>query len=460
MIPGIVAQAVPGSSVGPAERWWRVRFPVLNTGNGAGTGSNHYCDIRFVSMATTAGGANLVPSYLDYQQSVIGGNLLNAVVDNSSLWNNSGIHVLGADMWGAFKLPTGDPIVEVKIRNHNGVANYSPFVVLVESSWDGINWEFEWGRARTTWSVAELKTFTKPAIDFSSYTRRDWLLQAFKTTGFNNMGIYEMEMADSIGGSDLCTGGTPRSEGNTIYPASNLTDNNLSSLCGSTGEGNRAYVGYSFATAQKIEEVRGLSWVNGEQLDWGALCVGIGGTDGSFSHPEWWIKQIVSGMTNVGGGVATNMDFRNPRNPAGASGAHRYWRVRATSGNLRNDSTYAVAALDFKDGGSSLVGSGTPMGSTQSGSGGQIAYAFDGNTATLWASASTRPFQWIGYDFGSAVLPDEIVLQARNDATYWNQMFRYFSVDWSDDGKMWYPKEAFLVSTIAGALQMQTFALT
>lgn len=459
MIPGIVAQASTGASGTPTERWWRVRFPTTNSGSDTMTASNPFVDVRFISMATTSGGTNLVPSNTAIMQSI--GSASNAVVDNTSLWNNSGVGPRASDMWAAFKLPTADEINEVKIRNHS-VSFYSPFVVIIESSYDGVSWEFEWGEARVTWGSAELKTFNRPAINWSTHTGRDWLYQAYFTTGLNNLGIFEMEMASSIGGADLCTGGTPRSTGNATFPASNLTDNNTGTLCGSTGSISRYhYVGYSFASDVNVEEVRILQTVNGEQAPYGCLCFGAG-TPGTFAGP-WYIKQEFYGMKNTAGAATTVAhDMRQPR-PVDSS-AHRYWRVRSYHhGNIGSGTgeVFAAAKLDFRASGSTLIGSGTPISSSEFSAIFQDDYAFDGDTGTAWASNSSYTvYQWLGYDFGSAVLPDEVVLQARNDASAWAQMFQYFAVDYSDDGIMWYKKEAFKVTTIAGALQEQTFVLS
>ncbi len=453
MIPGITAQVGAGESGAPTQRWWRVRFPVINSGNSTMAGSNPFIDIRYVAMATSNGGANVAPDYLDLKSSV--GTLANALVDNTSLWNNAGNGPRAVDMWGAFLLPTADDIEEIKIRVHNQSANYSPFIVCVDSSYDGENWTFEFGQARLGWSGAELKTFQRSTLGWANaIPSTRWLIQPYKTTGRFNLGTFEMEMAETAGGADVCSGGTPIAEANATFPPANLTDNNISSLSGSTSNyARRSYNGYDFGVAKTIVEARILQSVNGEQPDFGAMCAEVGGA--------WAVIQEFYGVPNQAGAAST-ITFKSDRDlKASDTSAHRYWRVRAGKDcTLGGGVIYSLAKLDFKASGSTLVGSGTAISSTENSGSTLNDYAFDGNTATLWASdGNDATFQWVGYDFGSDVLPDEVVVQARDDATAWNQTFRRITVEWSDDGKLWYEKETFLVDQIGAALDEQSFAL-
>lgn len=457
-IIGAQARLLLSSAPPVATTWWRVRFPTVRSGNAAMTGSDPYVDIQYITMSEDSGGANLVPDNVSMKASV--GTLANAVADSDSLWNNAGIGPLAMGMWGAFEFAQGVIINEVKIRNHiNSI--YVPAVVIVESSTDGVNWDFEWGQGFLSWGSEETKTFNRPGIDWSAASYRDWAFVTYQTTGTANLGIFEMEMASSLGGSDLCSGGTPRSTDNLTYPASSLTDNDTATLCGSNVIARLAHVGYSFADAQKIDEVRFLRTVDGEQPIAGALCVGAG-TPGSFAGP-WYIKQECWGFPNAAGATVTHAwDFRNPRVPVGAEGTHRYWRVRAASkGTLGNGYTYSCAKLDFLSAGVSLVGGGAALSSSENSGSTLDDYAFDGNTATIWASSATlQTFQWLGYDFITPVRPEEIVLQAENDVSLWNRTFSAFVVEWSDDGKMWHKEKTFEVTTIAGALGEQSFSLT
>lgn len=465
MIPGITAQASTGASGTPTERWWRVRFPTLNNGNTIGNGSNEYIDLRYMSLATEPGGTNLISSALAYDgqphNNPAGPTL---ATDSSSIkWNNAGNQGVGEGCFVAFKLPTPLPINELKIRVHS-TASYSPRDIVVESSWDGVQWDFEFGYCYIGWSGGELKTFLRQSIDWTTYTARDWMVRCFKSSGYSNLGIDEMEMAETIGGTDLCTGGTPRSTNNSTYPASNLTDNNLSTLCGSLGAARTTHVGYSFATAVNINEVRFLSTVAAECPDWGALCVPTpgSGTPGSYNPSTWYIKQLFNGAHKIGftRGTAFSLDMRNPRVPPSPTGAHRYWRVRPTSDSWRSEQAFSATEIDWKASGSSLVGAGTPIASNQFSASYVPAYAYDGNDATVWHSDNNTVRTWIGYDFGTAVLPDQLVMKSRNDGSLYNQFPVFAEVEYSDDGFNWYRKKAIKTTAPAAALEVQTYSLT
>lgn len=462
MIPGIVAQASTGASGTPTERWWRVSFPTLNTGNTVGNGSNEYIDLRYMSLATEAGGTNLIPSALAFDAQPHNNPASTALAtDSASIkWNNAGNQGVGEGCFVAFKLPTPLPINELKIRIHN-TAGYSPRDIIVESSWDGIQWDFEFGYCYVGWGSAELKTFLRQSIDWSTYTARDWLVRVFKSRDYSNVGIFEMEMAETIGGTDLCTGGTPRSTNNGTYPASNLTDNNLGTLCGSVGAARAAHVGYSFATAVNINEVRFLATVQGEAPDYGALCVPIGGTPGSYNGTVWYAKQLFKGAIRIGyTGGAYSLDMRNPRVPPSPTGAHRYWRVRPASDSWRSEQAFSATAIDWKAGGSSLVGSGTAIAANQFDGSYIPSYAYDGNNSTVWHSDNQTIRTWIGYDFGTNVLPDELVMTSRNDATFYNQFPVFAEVEYSDDGFNWFRKKAIKTTAPGAALTVQSYSLT
>jgi hypothetical protein len=457
MIPGITAQVGAGTSGTPTERWWRVRFAKNNGGNTAGNGSNAYIDVYKVQLFTTIGGAEQVATAIAFA-AMPSYNVPTALIANDSgaiRWNNAGNQPLLEDCWVAFKLPVPDDIVRVDIRTGG---TYGTQDVFIESSWDGKTWAFEYGYVRTGTGTISLD---RQAIDWTTATYRDWLVQPQCIYNYTNLGVQEMEMASTIGGSDLCTGGTPRSTNNATYPAANLTDNNTGTLCGSVGQGRKAYVGYTFASAVNIAELR-LFPHSTERPAWYALAVGLG-TPGSFAGP-WYVKQIFEGV-EMGGVTATwtNLDARNPRIPASpAAGAHRYWRVRPASNNWQGGQAFSLSALDFKAGGTTLVGSGTAIAANWFSGSWLPSYAFDGNSATAWHSDNVNVRTWLGYDFGSAVLPDEIILTNRTDGASdaWRQQPVMFHLEYSDDGDNWFVKKGFTTIDPSAAGQTQTFLVT
>ncbi len=454
MIPGIVAQAVPGTSVGPTERWWRVRFANNNGGNTAGNGGDAYIDIYRVQLYATIGGPEQVATATAFK-GMPHYNPPGALIadDNGSIrWNNAGNQPLLQNCWVAFKLPVADDINRVVIRSGG---SYGTFDVFIESSWDGLSWEFEYGYCRTGTGTI---TLDRQAIDWTTATYRDWLLQPQDIYNYTNLGIMECEMAATIGGADQCAGGVARSTNNGTYPAGNAFDNNLGTLCGSLGQGRKAYIGYSFPAPVKVDELRVYPHPN-ERPNSLALCVGLG-TPGAFAGP-WYVKQIFD-IAEIGGSAEgwTNLDARNPRvtNP---NIGHRYWRVRPTSNNFQGGQAFSLSALDWRAGGASLVGSGTPIAGNWYDASWVPANAYDGNPATGWHSNNVNVRTYLGYDFGAAVLPDEVRLTNRTDGASdaWRQQPVSFAVEYSDDGDNWFLKKAFAPVDPTSAGQMQTFAI-
>lgn len=119
-------------------------------------------------------------------------------------------------------------------------------------------------------------------------------------------------------------------------------------------------------------------------------------------------------------------------------GAHRYWKL----GDLNTPSppgnalSMAECYLRATVGGSNFapvaaVSSTNFDGSTT------VAKCYDGNAATLWGSASgdTTGSAYVAFDYGSAVDPGALFVQARNDSSpFYQQTPTTINIYWSDTG--------------------------
>lgn len=446
MIPGIVAQAVPGSGeVVPSERWWRIVFINNNGGNAAGNASNAYIDIYQAGLYTEIGGANWISSATETRGQPYNNPPSTSMDYTGGIrWNNAGNQGLLQGCFIAFKIPTGDDIVRFSVQ---GGGTYGPFDVYLESSWDGETWEFEYGYCRVGGSG--LQNLDRLDIDWSTYTNSVWLLQPHSIYNYTNLGIMEIEMAATIGGADQCNGGTAFSTGNTTYPASNAFDNNTGTLCGSVGLGRKAYIYYQFPAPVKVDELRIYPHPN-ERPSWGSLCANVASGSG------WYIKKMWHGIDLAGSSAGwRNIDCRNPPVPPLPDGAHRYWRVRPENGGFNSDVYMVLSLMDWLASGVSLVGSGTPISANN---GITPANAFDGNDSTYWYNDGVTRMTWLGYDFGSAVLPDELQLKTRHDSIY-TQFPPQFVVEYSDDTVNWFTKKGFAPAAPTANLQLYSFDL-
>ena len=121
---------------------------------------------------------------------------------------------------------------------------------------------------------------------------------------------------------------------------------------------------------------------------------------------------------------------------SGGANAHSYWRVNISAAQ---SSTYAsLAILEFRAtvGGADQCSGGTPI-ADSSYPGLPKANAFDGNTATVWASVSGMP-HYIGYHFPSPVSVGQVAITS-TDAAYAGaaEDLRSFTIESSDDGLAW-----------------------
>lgn len=118
-------------------------------------------------------------------------------------------------------------------------------------------------------------------------------------------------------------------------------------------------------------------------------------------------------------------------------GSHRYWRVHCGRSNSGGD-TYAAAEVEMRatPGGSDQCSGGTATAHSNFSGTFDAPKAFDNNAATLWSASGGASDGWLKYDFGSAVVVAEVMIQARNDASF-TQTPRWGCIEFSDDNAIW-----------------------
>lgn len=115
--------------------------------------------------------------------------------------------------------------------------------------------------------------------------------------------------------------------------------------------------------------------------------------------------------------------------------AHVYWRLLVTYNNGGNAVGLQELDLHSTAGGANVATGGTATAS-ETYSGLSPANAFDGNTSTIWGTASQISGAWIQYQFASATSIVEYAITTRNDS-YWNQVPMRWQFQYSDDGTTW-----------------------
>lgn len=283
-----------------------------------------------------------------------------------------------------------------------------------------------------------------------------WRIRIDQCQSGNYAALGEVEMHDTVGGGDLCSGGTPACDAyyQTGYEADKAFDNNNSTMWNSGGGSLPHWIQYSFSGTTHLVEVvlraRHDGWLENSPK---AFAVVVSHDDGLT-----WCQ--VASFTNLSAwslGEARTFGFTEPDPPQ--TDPHRYWRLYITEFESQYVSI-AKLALHGTVGGADLTGSGTGTGSSQYDGNYAPSYAFDNLANTCWhcANGASAP-QWLQYDFGAgnAYNIPEIVITARDNQG--NQGPKAFDWQWSDDGSAWHTvfSKGGQTGWVAGSLRTYSF---
>jgi hypothetical protein len=141
-----------------------------------------------------------------------------------------------------------------------------------------------------------------------------------------------------------------------------------------------------------------------------------------------------------------------------AIGSRVYWQVNVSASQAGGN--IAIAELQFRAaaGVSVTESGGTALFSTQEPTTYQATKAYDGSAATIWSADNHIP-AWLGYQKASAAGVAEVMIQAWNDATFWNLAPKDFVVRYGDDGKTWLAAKVVTGEVWSGASQVKTFSV-
>lgn len=113
---------------------------------------------------------------------------------------------------------------------------------------------------------------------------------------------------------------------------------------------------------------------------------------------------------------------------------YRYWRVWISASQAGGNIAIGEIGMRASFGGANQCVLGAPLANVAQ-AGHPAADAYDGSSATAWASNNTIP-AWIGYDFGVLNPVDvvELAITSWTDATFWSLAPKDFTVQASGDG--------------------------
>lgn len=261
---------------------------------------------------------------------------------------------------------------------------------------------------------------------------RYWRIRLVEKNG-DPMAASEIEMHTSIGGANVCTGGTPIGDSyyanSPDYAMVNAFDGNTNSVWASTNAGTGAYIGYDFGAGNEKEilevSYRARDTYSGQTpsvavLEWSddasTWTIAFKIHYGSFASGETKVRSQVPPLTNPG---------RNP---------HKFWRIYHP--NFTNDYCAGVMAeLRGAPGGDNLVAT-------------QLFRAFDAGHYSDWTASrlydndpsttyAANGAGWAAAEFLNPVTIEEFTWTSRSDSGNNFQVPVSGSMDYSDDGVTW-----------------------
>jgi hypothetical protein len=217
-----------------------------------------------------------------------------------------------------------------------------------------------------------------------------WRIYVNATQGGSATAINEIEMRSSIGGSNLCSGGTATASANigAPYAPGSAFDGNTSTYWYSGGSGAQ-WIQYEFGSAQDIVEFL-------------VRAPGAGGDAISaprdFDLQYWNGSSWVTTISREFEGFAANQV--RVYSVSAPTVAQQVWRLYITATQSGNPGVSELA-LHATVGGSNLCTGGAYSAPNALNASYMSDQAFDSALGTLWISSGAVP-QWITYQFAAA----------------------------------------------------------
>jgi len=271
-------------------------------------------------------------------------------------------------------------------------------------------------------------------------THRYWRLDLYHTNGgsITSFGFSEIQMRDSVGGSDLTGSGTASASAVfTDNIAANAFDDNDSTRWISPNQNYPAWIKYDFGNGNAYDIVelviraRGDGY--GDESSPRNFVLSYSDDDATYYPACAYI-----GLTWTDTETKT-LNSGSAEYAALVTGAKRYWKFyyAGVGANYRSG---AEMELRESVGGADVSGAGTA--SAMSETEHPASNLFDNNTATLWGTYDDSFYPhdecWVQYDFGSGNNKDikQITWTNRNDGYLGEEPWGFFILC-SDNGSDW-----------------------
>lgn len=255
--------------------------------------------------------------------------------------------------------------------------------------------------------------------------------------------LSKVEMATSMGGSNLCVTGA------SCFAGSDQAGHTADiALLGTSYWGGAGALPvrwwYDFGTPVDIAEVR-ITSISGLET----FHPSTWDLQSSNDAATWVTETPMIAATWVAGAQQV---FENTF-IAPTAGHHRFWRISLTA-NLNGGAPGALSEVIMASsiGGATVLSGGSIISSGNNGS--VEANAIDGNVNTFWGSPGASLPQWWGYDFGANTYFDIRELRITAGAAVLQYHPTALNLDYSDDAGTWTTRSSFAsVPWVAGVTQ-------
>lgn len=267
---------------------------------------------------------------------------------------------------------------------------------------------------------------------------RYWRIYAFKNAGDASfIQFAEVQMRVVAGGADQCTGGTPSCSGSLqAGSAAGIFANDGATTFAQWSGTTDKWAKYDFGAgnAKDIVEVV-LTGATGAASRTPAQFIVQSSDDNVNWTNEWAVSRTAAYTTNV------DVVFTKPA----AAASYRYWRCRIGEDGSWDVNVVSISKMEMRlvPGGADQCTGGAGVRYADNGAN-VIANAFDGNSATFYATTDDSHLQYFGYNFGAGndKAINAIYLVPRQDSSNFRQWPLSLWVEASADGISWLPQWA------------------
>ncbi len=435
-----------------AHRYWRL-YNRLNNGDGSFSG------LTEIQMRTTTGGANVCSGGTAISTGTIQAGSAAQCFDGDTTttliqWATTNSVSVGYD----FGAGVTKDIVEIVVWPDKDSAARAFAEFDVQYSDDNSTWTTAWSCTYAGWSVGTGTTFTKPSVAAHRY----WRIRTFESIsgGSAGLALSEVEMKESVGGSDATGSGTASAR--TTFAgtsAANAFDNSSATIYSHNSAvafSDWLQSDFGAGNNKSIVEVTILprqdsSWVQAPR------SVQIeSGSDGISFIPRYRPLLMATSRTVK----ARHID---PASITTVAGKRRLWGIRSTT--TQGGGLFGISELTMHAtvGGATIISGGAGASVypyTGAGTGNGVELVFDGSTASEYGANQQSDI--VAYDFGigsEVAAPQQIKITSRS-GTNNAQAPTAFDFVYSDDGWNWSTQQSFTTPGTWAATETRSFAVT